>query len=356
MGSTPIGISASRGAAVLGLSQWATPVTVWAQIMEARQPGFCVAHGIEPPDPVDNAAVRWGSAFEEAVIHLAEEARGMKIGSREALCELNPARFLAPIDPANPDALPRHGREATGEPPITCHLDGIYEDGALHEGKTTSAFAYREKWGEPGSDRIPREYAVQVQHQMMCSGASRAIISALVFPTRVEEFEAAGAHVNAVPEDVTTGHVINPFEWARLFAEMGFFHQYEVTTDAQLQGLMLEVYRDFWANYVATETPPPPNNWDDIKRLIPEPRGTVIATSAQERLANEYAQINEELAQASKRQDQIKTDMIAAIERGAEHPIDSDSVEALILRDSTGRKIASYSKDKRGRKVFRCGG
>jgi predicted phage-related endonuclease len=37
---TPINISASRGAAILGLSDYQTPVQVWLQIMESRDPGF----------------------------------------------------------------------------------------------------------------------------------------------------------------------------------------------------------------------------------------------------------------------------------------------------------------------------
>lgn len=337
MGSTPIGISASRGAAVLGLSQFSSPVAVWAQIMEDRSPGFCAANGVEPPEPVDNAAVRWGTAFEYSVIVLAEQARGQKISSREELAEMDVAGV-----------------------PITCHLDGIYEDGVLHEGKTTSSFSFRDAWGEPGTDHIPRAYQVQVQHQMMCSTTDSAIVSVLVFPTRQDEWEAAGLGVaHAADVDVITrdGIVIASCnDWARTLSQMGFFHQYRIEANHDLQAMMLGRYLDFWQKYVIGETPPPAESWDDVKRLIAEPRGTVVATEDQERLANEYRQIGDESAASKKQQDKIKALLLGAIGRGAEHPIDSDSVEAIVLRDRQGKKIASYSKGKDGRKTFRCGG
>lgn len=361
MGSLPRGISASRGAAVLGVSQWSTPVQIWTQIMEDIQPGFCVAHGFEPPEPVDNAAVRWGSAFEDAVIDQAEILRGEKIGAREA--------FFQVADVTVPRVLRGGMAGAPVSVPITCHVDGIYgvqagparADTPLHEGKTTSAFSFREKWGEPGSDRIPREYAIQTQHQLMCTGAERVIVSVLVFPTRVEEFEKAGSFVRLedIPDGLDGAGVIDPRHWVPMLAEMGFFHQYEVAADKALQAVMLERYRQFWSDYVLTETPPPLETWDDVKRIVTEPKGTVIATEEQERWASEYAQINGEIGHAKKQQDRIKALMISAIDMTAEHPLDDDSVEAIVLRSSNGRRIAAYSKEgKTGKKkkVFRCNG
>jgi len=338
MGSKPKGISASRGAAILGLSNWSTPVKIWLNIMEDREPGFCVAHGFEPPEFEENAAMRWGLAFEDAIIEQAEQISGQKIGAREALFEV------------------------PGDVPITCHVDGIYgvesgparADTPLHEGKTTNAFTYREKWGEPGTDRIPREYQVQVQHQMACTGAQSAIVSVLVFPSRVEDFEAAGSFV-----DGDSG-VIDPGQWMPILAEMGCFHQYLVEANQALQEMMLDEYRRFWADHVLAATPPELQTFDDIRRLVVEPRGTVVATDEQLRWASEFAQINGEINHARKQQDKLKALLIGAVDMGAEHPLDDDSTEAIVLRAQDGRKIASYAKqtDKNGktRKVFRCNG
>jgi predicted phage-related endonuclease len=361
MGSKPVGISASRGAAVLGLSQFSTRVDVWAQIMEDRQPGFCAAHGITPPEPVSNAAVRWGTAFESSVIQLSEIARGMKIGDRELACAVVSGLDFGRDAPATND-----------DPPITCHLDGLYSDGVIHEGKTTSAFAYRDAWGEPGTDRIPRNYTIQTQHQLLAAKAERTVVSVLVFPTRADEWEEMGLRVTRHPPvgDGESG-IANGFDyitdasgklhgfpsaWATTLAQMGYFHQYPVAADPALQSMMLDAYRDFWTRYVLTETPPPAETYSDILLLMPEPRGTVVATEDQERWASDYNQIGKEAAQSKKQQDKLKALLLGAIERGAEHPIDNDSVEAIVLRDRTGKKIASYSKGKEGRLTFRCGG
>jgi hypothetical protein len=332
MGSKPTGISASRGAAVLGLSPWSTPLEAWSKIMEERQPGFCLAHGIVPPEPPDNAAIRWGNAFEDSVIELAELERKQPIGAREAFFEV------------------------AGDTPITCHVDGIYgskigparKDAPLHEGKTTSIFAFREKWGEPGSDRIPQEYAVQVQHQMICTGAKSAVVSVLVFPKRVEEFEAVGC-------EATSRDTWRPITWAVILKEMGYFHQYEIQANPSTQAEMIEAYRAFWHDNVLNETPPNPENWKDILSLYPEPKGTVIASPEQVRLATEYGQLTKEIGEAKKQQDILKTKIMQEIKRGASHPIDDDSVEAIVLRDNSGRKLASLAKGKRG-VMFRCNG
>jgi hypothetical protein len=333
MGSRPIGISASRGAAILGLSGFKSRVEIWRDLMEEIYPGYCEANKIEPPKPVDSAALRWGSAFEETVILLAEKKIGMAIGDKEKYFE---------------DIFERG--DGKRDLKITCHLDGTYDGlnyGLVnHEGKTTSAFAFREKWGEPGTDRVPREYAVQVQHQMMLSKSKQTIISVLVFPARVEEYEEAGCD----PQK------IDRVNWGRVLYEMGCFHQYIIDADPQLQNLMLDEYLRFWDCCIVGKTPPPIETWNDIKILLPEPRGTIVASEQQERWSSEYAQINAEISMAKKQQEKLKTLLISEIEREAEHPIDNDSVEALILRNQQGHKIASYAKEKSGKKVFRCGG
>ena len=74
MGSKPVGISASRGAAVLGISDWQTQFEVWQLIMEERQPGFNASRGYVLPEFKESASLRWGNAFEDANIALSESA------------------------------------------------------------------------------------------------------------------------------------------------------------------------------------------------------------------------------------------------------------------------------------------
>ncbi|MHC4464318.1 MAG: YqaJ viral recombinase family protein [Planctomycetota bacterium] len=318
MGSIPEGISGSRGAAILGLSQWATPVQVWLDIMEHRKPGFCVSHGFKVPDPVEGAPLRWGLAFEEAVIQLALEfTREEGIYQREHLY--------------------RHPENDF----ITCHIDGMYGSSfnsdynqrILHEGKTTNIRSFREKWGEPGSDRIPQEYQIQTQLQMMCAEAHMNIVSVLVFPQMVDEWEKL---------DITPD-IIDCNKWAVALAEMGYFHQYKINADPGLQEIMLITFKEWWEEYVMGETPPPAKTYDDIRRLVIAPKGTIVATENVARMSAEYKQINDELSRLKKRKDQLKTMICSHMSEQSDVPIDDDSQEKWILRDSVGRKLHSYS-------------
>jgi predicted phage-related endonuclease len=343
MGSTPRLLSASRGAAVLGASGFTTQVAVWQEIEEELHPGFNAEHGYTLPVREESAAMRWGTAFESAIIEIAERGAGKKIHMREW-----------------PFAGKFHDF-------ITCHIDGAYYTErdtpieALHEGKTTSSFIFREKWGEPGTDRVPREYQIQTQHQMICAGAEKVIVSVLVFPETPDKWEAAGWRVicgtdgksYALTHDDIPGWT-SPWEWAKPLAEMGFFHQYTVPARPTLQTVMLNRYRKFWEKHIIPGVPPEPENYGDIKRLFPEPKMTLIVNGDIERLLSEYSQINKELKDQEKRQDTIKTKALAWAREQTGGVIDDDSTETLILRNGTGDKVGSFSKNKNGSLIFRA--
>jgi len=114
MGSIPIGISGSRAAAVLGMNPWQTPFQVWQDIMEHREPGFNAAKGFKYEPFEGNASTRWGLAFEDSIIRIAEEIAGRSIVSQEREFSHSEHSF------------------------ITCHIDGGYQASqSLHEGKTS---------------------------------------------------------------------------------------------------------------------------------------------------------------------------------------------------------------------------
>jgi len=311
MASTPKGISASRGAAVLGLSQYQTPLGVWLEIQEERRPGFCKEHGYDPPVDEENEPMKWGTAFEDQVIDLAKRAREHWIEGLEEYHEYNEY--------------------------ITCHIDGRYhphvETRNLHEGKTTNEFTFRNKWGEPGSDLIPTEYQIQVQHQMLCTDYDLVVVSVLVFPKVVDNW----ADAKIIPSELLAA------KWAPILFEMGYFHQYFVKSNQKVRELLIEKYNHFWETYIIGETEPPPKTEDDIKILCPEPKGTIVATSGVERLAAEHKAINAEIHRTDKRKEQIKTMILKYMHNQAEAPIDNDSVEKWILRSRDGKKLFSYN-------------
>ena len=50
MGSNPRGISGSRAASILGLSEWATVFQTWQEIKEEQVPGFNSLAGYVMPE------------------------------------------------------------------------------------------------------------------------------------------------------------------------------------------------------------------------------------------------------------------------------------------------------------------
>ena len=330
MGSTPKNISGSRAAAILGLSNFSTPIDIWLQIMEEREPGFCMANNFEKPEWKDAAVLRWGLAFENSICDIASLIQRRNIIDKEREYSLR-------------DGL------------VTCHIDGMYEgSNKLHEGKTTSSFIYRDKWGEPGSDMIPKEYQVQVQHQMMCAKKDVNIVSVLVFPNRVDDWEEAGIEVKENANFrgqwniyFDNGSFVDTSTWTQVLYQMGYFHQYIVEANKALQELMLQTYMNWWEEHVVKKQMPEASNYSDIKKLIRAPSGTIVATEELESLSAEYKAITAESSEINKRKEHLKTLIINHMNQSAKAE-DKESADKYILRAPNGKKLHSYNG-----KVFR---
>lgn len=329
---TPLNISGSRAAAVLGLSEYRTPLNVWLEIMENKEPGFCAKNNYFYEPFEGNSSTRWGSAFESAIIDLTEEKLNAKLTDREKYFQKDY---------------------------LSCHVDAIIDGNILYEAKTTTQFSFSNSWGEPGTDRIPSSYQIQVQHNLLLTGLDKCILSVLVFPKRVEEWEAMGWSVILEPDGeyliVNEKCSIHPIQWATVFNDIGNFHQYTIHAHTDLQKLMLEAYADFWNNHVLTGTPPEPKNYDDIRAICRDPQGTLIATPDIENLISEYKQIGSEISSTgtlAKRREQLKT-QILNYSRTAGFVEDDESRDRWIIRSQDGKKLASYGKDKNGNFIFR---
>ena len=341
MGSTPRGISGSRAAAVLGLSEFTTQFEVFQLLKEERFPGWNAAHGYVLPVFEGNAATMWGTAFEDSVVELVERERDTLIQYRER--EFGYAM--------TPDG------QFIGLPELTCHIDGAYgypespdpADWTLHEGKTTNLRSFRDKWGEPGTDRIPQSYQIQVQHQMLVTGAREVIVSVLVFPIAPDELEKQGRTVEQVNGQ---WHVIGPDrrwstpcqKWADVLADNGLFYTYTVRSNPEAQALMLARYREFWDRYIVGDEEPKPESYEDIKRAFPEPVGTVVVSPQVQAWLSEYRDISDELGgkgSLSRRKDELRTLILDDV-RKADPVIDDESREKTILRDEAGKKLGQF--------------
>jgi len=317
MGSKPIGISASRGSAVLGMNPFSTPLMVWQLIMEEKYPGFNKKQKFAQPPPPKGAALEWGLKFEDSIIDICEKKSGKLIISKEKLFKHPKKKFL------------------------TCHVDGIYKRiSTIHEGKTTSNFIYRDKWGKPGTDRIPKEYQIQVQHQMLCTGLKKAIVSVLVFPKQTQVMADSGVNIKK----------IDVIKWGSVLNEMGYFYQYEVKANKKLHTLMLKNYSVWWKDHILGKKPPKAKSYDDIRRICQDPVGTMISTDTIERFISEYKNIGSEIGYSGrlhKRRVQLKVLIINWMRKQSKKQktvLDRDSREKWIIRNTYGKKIAQYSK------------
>jgi hypothetical protein len=334
---TPTGISGSRAAAILGLiSKYSTPFTVWQDIMEQRKPGFNAERGFTYEPFQGNTATEFGHCFETPIITLTEKQTGHQIIDRERVFGFNN---------------------------ITCHVDGII-DKKLFEGKTANNRVFGMDWGEPGTDRIPTAYQCQIQHNLLCSGLTEAVMSVLVFPCTVQDFEDQGwqAHKDSINgiwflKNHETDQIIDPMTWASVFAQIGNFHQYNIEAKPDTQKLLLEMYEDFWGRYVVSETPPDAVDYEDIKRQFSDPKGTLIISETDKQSGEliadamrEYKSVGREIGKAgylSKRREFLKT-QILKFARDKTTVEDDDSKEKIVFLDETGRRLGSFDG-----KVFR---
>jgi len=316
--SIPINISGSRSSGILNLSQYETQVSIFLKIMGKE---YCNENNYEYPEFNGNTATRFGSAFETAILKQTEKHYKSKITDREKFFEND---FL------------------------TCHVDGIMDD-YLIEAKTTTFMSYKSGWGVPGTDQIPVIYQTQVQHNLYLSELEKCILPVLIFPKMQTEFEEMGIGID---NDFS---MIDIEKWVSVLYEMGFLQFYEIKSNPELQSLMIKHYTDFWNNHILTGTPPEARTYDDIKKLVREPVGTIVATPEIEDLMSEYKNIKSEISSSgelAKRADMIKVEILKYMsETGV--VIDEDSQDKFILRDQSGKKIASYGKTKKGVYVFR---
>jgi hypothetical protein len=368
--------SASQISTLIGLNPFATPLHGFQVMKEAAEPGWNAAHGYTLPPAPDNAAIRWGLAFEEAIIKLAEGREGCEITHREKLFKYYDTEGIV----------------------LSCHIDGRFSSGfhihpVIHEGKTTNHWAYKStkkeileaistngqllpgyqvtrKWGEPGTNEVPQEYQVQAAVQRICTGAELVKLSVLVFPRPQQEYEDLGWEIiNTTTRDVffigkkssdsefTWKEKLCPMDWARPWAQQGHFHTYNLPTSPVLEQEIIKAMQRFHENNFLPGIPPDSQTFDDVRRVMPNPLGTVIATPELITLCKEYSENARQLGTASPiraRQEILKTrisDLAKALRRtSATNPLD----KFLILDPDGGDTLATVGKNKNGVISFRA--
>lgn len=136
-------IGGSDAAGVLGLSRWATPLSVWAE--KTGQ--------VKGADISDKVCVKLGNKLEQTVAELFTEETGKRVRrSNEMIVHPRFDFIVANID-----------RRIVGE-------------NSILECKTCSAWKAKE-WE---SEEIPQEYIIQCVHYLAVTGAKMAYIAVLI--------------------------------------------------------------------------------------------------------------------------------------------------------------------------------
>jgi putative phage-type endonuclease len=145
-------IGASDAAAILGLSPYKTAYQVWLE-----------KTGNLLPEGASSKAAEAGHMLEPAVLQYA-------------------ANYLN-------QPLRTQVRVAYSGGPIVATLDAITQDGLPVEAKTAGVTGpLTGDWGERLTDQVPEHYLVQVLCQLICTGAERAWLFALLPGRGFQEF------------------------------------------------------------------------------------------------------------------------------------------------------------------------
>jgi len=168
------GVGASEVAGILGLSPWASPLSVWAS-------------KVLPDDDLGESeaeAMLWGQLLEQPILSEACRRYGIAV-------ERVPQQSYASI--VRHPKWPAVRLQATPD----AYLSAACERVGVVEVKTTSAYQ-AEAW----VDGVPLHYQAQVQAQLACTGLTRAVVLALVGGQRlvrhdVERDESAIALIEA---------------------------------------------------------------------------------------------------------------------------------------------------------------
>lgn len=206
------GIGGSDAAAAVGVSRWKSPLHVY------REKRGEAAHF------EGNEYTYWGQVLEPAIRQRYAELTGRTVRMPEGTLRHAGHRFML------------------------CHPDGVTDDGRLLEIKNTRT---GEGWGEQGSDEIPQEHLVQVQHNMMVMGLVVADVAVLV----------GGCD----------------------------FRLFEVEADRELQAMLVEREAELW-DRVQRGDPPPPVTAADVKLLYGK-RSVPQSTVADEATMGAYREL-----------------------------------------------------------------
>lgn len=220
------GVGGSDAAAACGLSKWKSPLQLYYE-KRGEAPAF-----------EGNEYTKWGNYLEVPI--------------RQEYAERTRRVVRLPVETL------RHPRFAF----MLCHPDGVTDDGRLFEAKATRS---GDEWGEPGTDQIPTQFLIQVQHNMAVAGLEVADVAVLI----------AGSD----------------------------FRMYEVPADREMQDMLASLEMKFWER-VESGNPPAPTSPEDVAFLYGN-KSEPIEVEAPGQIADTVAALRSLKAEAASIADRI---------------------------------------------------
>lgn len=221
-------LGGSDAAAVLGLSQWATPVELWLQ-KTGRQ---------ARPEPTaeQRKLFKSGHRWEPVICEMTVDRLRDDMGLRVELVARNERYF----DPEYPwmsveidFELIVTGTVVIGDKAVVFDHEHINADA-----KTVGTFV-KKKWGpEENTEDVPIEYAAQFMTGLMVTGRRYCLVAAL-----------------------SSVHDVDIYWTIR---------------DDETIAAMRPRLADFWINHVQADVAPDPFKFDDIKALFPLDNGMAV--------------------------------------------------------------------------------
>ena len=136
-----VNVGGSESSVAIGLNPYESSVELWL-----KKRG-------ELPEFAGNEPTKWGQRLEPLVRQEYAEQTGRVV------------------------RLPYHTLVHPKHDWMVCHPDGVTDDGRLYEGKTAR---FADGWGEPGTDEVPEQYIIQVQHNMLVMALPIADLAVLI--------------------------------------------------------------------------------------------------------------------------------------------------------------------------------
>ena len=257
------GIGGSDVAPILGLSRWRTPRDIWLSKIDTTV-------DIEDQPTVQQLI---GTALEEHVLRLYSEQTGRTVRRSHQLLR----------DPDHPCLVANLDARAAGR---------------IIEIKTARN---SDDWGDPGSDDIPQEYWLQVQHYLQV--------------TRTPVADVAVMFLNETTPAVSVYEVPRSDDYREVVAELV----------------------DWWGRHVEGKSEPAPTTSADCGRRWPRSIGRgAIATHECLIAIEELRKLKTELKALEERKDDLET-VIKATMASAERLHQSGTVLATWKTQSTSR-------------------